>query len=156
VRRLAAVALALAGGAAAAQDDLDKVAAWINSLEYSAGGVQWLLVDAGDGAMAYLTPQMATRNRDIRKVWIRLEYGPEATNVPHRSSRILLEADCVQARTRWLSTTDFPMTNLRGEMVGSWTAPVPSAVLWSPVPPGTLQEDLWRKACTITLPDSAG
>jgi hypothetical protein len=83
--------------------------------------------DAADSSLIMLTRPAMQRG----KLWVRFEYRDDAEGAL-RSSRILVELDCAQGRTRILQGAAYVQSNLRGRPTdigaGNWSYAAPDTL----------------------------
>ena len=108
---------------------------------------EWVIVSGNDEKrlVIYANPDSIRRNGKLVNMWELWDYAREQTHRdhPYLSLKRQVEYDCKGERARQLSVTTYT-----GKM-GTGTVGFDSnkEEEWSPVAPGTINEELWQYAC---------
>lgn len=112
------------------------------------GYAEWMWIDdkAKDGMTTYANPDTIRRKGDRVKMWELFDFktAEHVAGKSHLSFKMQNEYDCTEARTRRLAGTFFSGNMGRGKVVYSNA----TKDKWGPVPPGSVNQDLWKLACS--------
>jgi hypothetical protein len=108
---------------------------------------EWLWIDKGKPGMTiYVNPDTIHRKGNLVKMWelFDFETSQKMAGDPHLSFKLHSEYDCTEGRKRGVATTFFSGNMGRGKVVYRNSAEHE----WEPVPPGSVNHDLWKFACS--------
>jgi len=112
----------------------------------------WVEVGTDGQNTVYADPASIRRDKGMVKMWcltdkksnaVVYRSSPPSSPPPYVSARSQLEFDCKGEKVRSLYTSSFSGSMGEGTRLTSNTEP--SA--WEPIPPGTIEEALWKQAC---------
>ena len=115
-------------------------------LSSSPAYAEWILIDNGKPGMTiYVNPDTIHRTGDRVKMWELFDFKkPEKmAGEPHLSFKMHSEYDCTKEGKREGKVTFFSGNMGRGKVVYRNSAEHE----WEPVPPGSVNHDLWEFAC---------
>ena len=108
---------------------------------------KWVRVSADATHVAYADPATIRKAGSMARMWSVFDYyqaGPVLDNgKSYLSTRAQFEYDCSADRMRPLAVSFHSRNMASGEIVHSTFAPGD----WGPVPPGTMNQALWKTAC---------
>jgi hypothetical protein len=106
---------------------------------------EWLLVDGNDKAKVYVDSQTISRNGDWVSLWVLDDLKTAQTRGfrKYLSTRAQEEHDCLKARFRLLALEYFSGNMGSGEALYKTSGESD----WSPIPPGTLAQSVWKFVC---------
>lgn len=109
---------------------------------------EWTIVSRNDEKrfVIYANPDSIRRNGDLVNMWELWDYALEHTyfDHPYLSLKRQAEYDCKGKRARKLSVTTYT-GNMGNGTLGFHSN---KEEAWTPVAPGTINEDLWEYACS--------
>lgn len=104
---------------------------------------EWIKVNSGGGGNVTVYTDFSTRSQNGNRVklWDLMDYRTRQTgNV--MSLKRQVEYDCKEVKMRVFYSSIHSENMGRGETVA-----YPNPDVWTPVPPGTIGENLWHIAC---------
>jgi hypothetical protein len=112
----------------------------------SSAAAKWARVAADETSTAYADSATIRRSGNMARMWsvfdhktaVALDNGKQ-----YLSTRAQLEYDCKEERMRGVAVSFHSKNMARGELVHSDLDPGS----WGPVPPGTVNDALWKIAC---------
>ena len=107
---------------------------------------EWLLIAVSINHLSkmYVDPTTIRKEGDLYKVWTWQELsGPDQID-GSLSVRSLMQYDCKEERSTYLSLTSFSERMLRGKVITNHPALVTK---WGYIAPGTLEEGVFRSVC---------
>jgi hypothetical protein len=124
-----------------------NAALFLLAIVSSSAVAEWVALDNADNLTAYADPATIRKTGDIVKMWTLFDYSKPFKAVaglkPYISTRHQFEYDCKEERLRMLTASGHSKHMAEGEVVYISTDPKD----WMPVPPGTINETLWKFAC---------
>jgi hypothetical protein len=113
----------------------------------------WVEVASDETSTLYADPTTIRKAKGMVKMWSLVDYksiavvyraAPASSPAPYMSKRMQSEYDCKEQRMRTLdiSTHSGPMAD--GTKLFSYSSPSK----WESIPPGTIEETLWKRACS--------
>jgi hypothetical protein len=107
---------------------------------------EWIWIDNDKPGMTiYVNPDTIQRKGDLVKLWELFDFktAEHVADTSHLSFKMHSEYDCIEGRKRGLAMTSFSGNMGRGKVVHSYSP----EHKWEPVPPGSVNHDLWKFAC---------
>jgi hypothetical protein len=107
---------------------------------------EWTLSGGSDEFTQYIDIATIRRNGNFVKMWNMQDFKTvrkSASNDSYLSSKVQMEYDCKEERTRMLAFTWFTGQMGNGKVVYSDSDPGK----WQPIYPGSIGETLWDVAC---------
>jgi hypothetical protein len=116
-------------------------------LSVESAHAEWVIVSGNDekGFIIYANPDSIVRNGELIRMWELWDYALEHTyfDHPYLSIKRQAEYDCRGKRARKLSVITYTGNMGNGTVGFDSNKEDP----WSPVAPGTINEELWEYAC---------
>jgi surface-adhesin protein E len=117
-------------------------------LSVESAHAEWVIVSGNDENrfVIYADPDSIRKNGELVGMWDLWDYALEQTyfDHPYLSLKRQAEYDCKGKRARKLSVTTYT-GNMGNGTVGFHSN---TEEAWSPVAPGTINEELWEYACS--------
>ena len=107
---------------------------------------EWVALDGDEKVTRYADPTTIRRSGNMVKMWSMFDHqSPKrsASGASYLSSKDQGEYDCKEERYRLLYISSSSGNMSTGDVVYSSSEPGS----WSPVPPGSIAEVLWKFAC---------
>jgi hypothetical protein len=112
----------------------------------SSAAAEWITAVITENITTYADPATIRRAGDMVKMWHLYDYktvrAPDGIK-PYMSIRVQAEYDCKEVRARLLSGFFHSGNMAGGEIVYIGSDPG----TWTPIPPNTIMETLWKIAC---------
>jgi len=108
----------------------------------------WVYVTGNDFATLYMDFSTLRRQGNFVRVWTLSDWAkPEklSDEVSYRSSRTLLEYDCIEEMTRIRASVAY------ADAMGKGTAVLSTTMIseWAHIPPESLAREMWEVACAF-------
>ena len=112
------------------------------TLATSPAWAKWVIIDETTHVTQYFDPATVRINGNLRRIWI-LQNLKVRNSDGELSTRMLAEYDCKAVRSKVISLSTHSGSMASGKTILSGNEPVD----WSGIPPGSVEEDIFKVAC---------